>query len=83
MKFLLFHTPSVTFTGHGVCPGSHQGQDGNATYRFGLVLVDSDAPYDHSLPCSHLAMVEKLFSAGADVFRLNFSHGSHEQSKIC
>jgi pyruvate kinase len=26
-------------------------------------------------------MIEKLFLAGADVFRLNFSHGSHEQKK--
>ncbi|WP_260987733.1 pyruvate kinase, partial [Roseomonas gilardii] len=23
-------------------------------------------------------MIERLFRAGADVFRLNFSHGSHE-----
>ena len=23
-------------------------------------------------------MIEKLFLAGVDVFRLNFSHGSHE-----
>ncbi len=27
-------------------------------------------------------MLEKLFEAGVDVFRLNFSHGSHEQQKI-
>lgn len=27
------------------------------------------------------AMIEKLFIAGADVFRLNFSHGSHEDHK--
>lgn len=26
-------------------------------------------------------MIEKLFLAGADVFRLNFSHGSQEQKK--
>ena len=30
---------------------------------------------------STLEMIEKLFLAGADVFRLNFSHGSHEQKK--
>jgi pyruvate kinase len=28
---------------------------------------------------SNLEMIEKLFLAGADVFRLNFSHGSQEQ----
>jgi Pyruvate kinase, barrel domain len=28
---------------------------------------------------SSLVMIEKLFLAGADVFRLNFSHGSQEQ----
>lgn len=28
---------------------------------------------------SSLEMIEKLFLAGADVFRLNFSHGSQEQ----
>ncbi len=27
------------------------------------------------------AMIEKLFDAGADVFRLNFSHGTHEDHK--
>ncbi len=27
-------------------------------------------------------ILEKLFEAGVDVFRLNFSHGSHEQQKI-
>ena len=26
------------------------------------------------------AMIRALFVAGADVFRLNFSHGTHEQS---
>jgi pyruvate kinase len=26
-------------------------------------------------------MIEKLFLAGADVFRLNFSHGSQEQKQ--
>lgn len=26
-------------------------------------------------------MIEKLFLAGADVFRLNFSHGEHAQKK--
>jgi len=26
-------------------------------------------------------MIEKLFLAGADVFRLNFSHGKHEEKK--
>lgn len=31
---------------------------------------------------SEPAMLEKLFEAGVDVFRLNFSHGSHEQQKI-
>lgn len=30
---------------------------------------------------SSLEMIEKLFLAGADVFRLNFSHGSQEQKK--
>ena len=30
---------------------------------------------------SNLEMIEKLFLAGADVFRLNFSHGSQEQKK--
>jgi pyruvate kinase len=30
---------------------------------------------------SDLEMIEKLFLAGADVFRLNFSHGSQEQKK--
>lgn len=30
---------------------------------------------------STVEMIEKLFLAGADVFRLNFSHGSHEQKK--
>ena len=30
---------------------------------------------------SDRAMIEKLFLAGADVFRLNFSHGSQEQKK--
>ncbi|KAH8083951.1 pyruvate kinase [Aureococcus anophagefferens] len=28
---------------------------------------------------STLAMIEKLFLAGVDVFRLNFSHGAHEE----
>jgi pyruvate kinase len=28
-----------------------------------------------------MEMIEKLFLAGADVFRLNFSHGSQEQKK--
>ena len=26
-------------------------------------------------------MIEKLFLAGADVFRLNFSHGAHDEKK--
>lgn len=30
---------------------------------------------------SSMEMIEKLFLAGADVFRLNFSHGSQEQKK--
>ena len=30
---------------------------------------------------SNTEMIEKLFLAGADVFRLNFSHGSQEQKK--
>ena len=30
---------------------------------------------------SDRVMIEKLFLAGADVFRLNFSHGSQEQKK--
>ena len=30
---------------------------------------------------SNLEMIEKLFLGGADVFRLNFSHGSQEQKK--
>jgi hypothetical protein len=30
---------------------------------------------------SNRDMIEKLFLAGADVFRLNFSHGSQEQKK--
>jgi pyruvate kinase len=30
---------------------------------------------------SSYEMIEKLFLAGADVFRLNFSHGSQEQKK--
>ena len=30
---------------------------------------------------SNVEMIEKLFLAGADVFRLNFSHGSQEQKK--
>jgi pyruvate kinase len=30
---------------------------------------------------SSLEMIETLFLAGADVFRLNFSHGSQEQKK--
>mmetsp|Transcript_4768 Transcript_4768/g.7251 ORF Transcript_4768/g.7251 Transcript_4768/m.7251 type:complete len:589 (-) Transcript_4768:69-1835(-) len=30
---------------------------------------------------SSVEMIEKLFLAGADVFRLNFSHGSQEQKK--
>lgn len=30
---------------------------------------------------SSLAMIEKLFTTGVDVFRLNFSHGSHEVHK--
>lgn len=30
---------------------------------------------------SNMEMIEKLFLAGADVFRLNFSHGSQEQKK--
>ena len=30
---------------------------------------------------SSFEMIEKLFLAGADVFRLNFSHGEHEQKK--
>lgn len=30
---------------------------------------------------SNREMIEKLFLAGADVFRLNFSHGSQEQKK--
>lgn len=30
---------------------------------------------------SSFEMIEKLFLAGADVFRLNFSHGSQEQKK--
>jgi pyruvate kinase len=28
--------------------------------------------------CAEVAAIEELFRAGADVFRLNFSHGSHE-----
>jgi len=28
-----------------------------------------------------MEMIEKLFLAGVDVFRLNFSHGSHEEKK--
>jgi pyruvate kinase len=31
--------------------------------------------------CSTEAVLAKLFEAGADVFRLNFSHGSHEDHK--
>jgi pyruvate kinase len=31
--------------------------------------------------CSTEAMLAKLFEAGADVFRLNFSHGTHEDHK--
>ncbi len=31
--------------------------------------------------CSTEAMLAKLFEAGADVFRLNFSHGNHEDHK--
>lgn len=30
---------------------------------------------------SNMEMIEKLFLAGADVFRLNFSHGSQDQKK--
>jgi len=30
---------------------------------------------------SNYEMIEKLFLAGADVFRLNFSHGSQEQKR--
>jgi len=30
---------------------------------------------------SSFEMIEKLFLAGADVFRLNFSHGEHDQKK--
>lgn len=30
---------------------------------------------------SSFEMIEKLFLAGADVFRLNFSHGEHQQKK--
>lgn len=30
---------------------------------------------------SNMEMIEKLFLAGADVFRLNFSHGSQEKKK--
>lgn len=30
---------------------------------------------------SSVEMIETLFLAGADVFRLNFSHGSQEQKK--
>ena len=30
---------------------------------------------------SSVEMIEKLFLAGADMFRLNFSHGSQEQKK--
>ena len=29
-------------------------------------------------------MIEKLFLSGADIFRLNFSHGEHEEkAKVC
>ena len=28
------------------------------------------------------AMLEALFERGADVFRLNFSHGSHEDHQV-
>ncbi|MDX1711909.1 MAG: pyruvate kinase, partial [Rhodovibrionaceae bacterium] len=30
---------------------------------------------------SDAKMIEKLFDAGADVFRLNFSHGTHEEHR--
>lgn len=30
---------------------------------------------------SNMEMIEKLFLAGVDVFRLNFSHGSHEEKQ--
>jgi pyruvate kinase len=30
---------------------------------------------------SNMEMIEKLFLSGADVFRLNFSHGSQDQKK--
>ena len=31
--------------------------------------------------CETEIMIDKLFLAGVDVFRLNFSHGSHEDHK--
>ena len=31
--------------------------------------------------CSTEAVLAKLFEVGADVFRLNFSHGNHEDHK--
>jgi pyruvate kinase len=31
--------------------------------------------------CTSVEMLEKLFVAGVDVFRLNFSHGSHEEKR--
>jgi pyruvate kinase len=31
--------------------------------------------------CNSEEMLEKLFVAGADVFRINFSHGSHEEKR--
>ena len=31
--------------------------------------------------CSSPEMLKKLIKAGVDVFRLNFSHGTHEQHK--
>jgi pyruvate kinase len=32
---------------------------------------------------SSLEMISKLFRGGADVFRLNFSHGTHGDHKVC
>ena len=49
-------------------------------------MIHSDASRHSVLPgpaSSNFEMIEKLFLSGADIFRLNFSHGEHaEKAKV-
>ena len=45
------------------------------------MTIDVRLGIDENNSGDHKEVIEKLFLAGADVFRLNFSHGSQEQKK--